>query len=76
VPEVALLFKAKRSGPKDLHDFMGALPLLTAQARAWLAGALRLVHPGHAWLALLDDTLAPWRELSDLSGRLGPWQKI
>jgi hypothetical protein len=54
MPEVVLLFKAKACRPKDLADFMGALPLLTAPSRAWLAQSLRLVHPGHAWLALLD----------------------
>jgi hypothetical protein len=54
VPEVALLFKAKGARPKDLHDFLGALPLLPAPSRDWLAGTLRRVHPGHAWLAMLD----------------------
>jgi hypothetical protein len=53
-PEVVLLFKAKSSRPKDLKDFLGALPLLTPQARDWLAATLLLVHPGHAWLAMLD----------------------
>jgi len=53
-PEVALLFKAKGSRPKDLADFAGVLPLLTQRRRAWLAGALRAVHPGHPWLAALS----------------------
>jgi hypothetical protein len=53
MPEIALLFKAKHCRPKDLHDFLGALPLLPAPSRAWLAGTLRRVHPGHAWLAML-----------------------
>jgi hypothetical protein len=53
-PEVVLLFKAKSSRPKDLQDFLGALPLLTPQARDWLAATLLRVHPGHAWLTMLD----------------------
>ncbi|HEY5362037.1 MAG TPA: hypothetical protein VIJ82_30865 [Streptosporangiaceae bacterium] len=53
-PEVALLFKAKYTRPKDLDDFAGVLPLLTEQRRAWLAGALRAVHPGHPWLAVMS----------------------
>jgi hypothetical protein len=54
MPEVVLLFKAKSCRPKDMADFLGALPLLTAPSRAWLAQTLQLVHPGHAWLAMLD----------------------
>jgi hypothetical protein len=53
-PEVALLFKVKYTRPKDLDDFAGVLPLLTEQRRAWLAGALRAVHPGHPWLAVMS----------------------
>jgi Aminoglycoside-2''-adenylyltransferase len=53
VPQVALLFKAKAVRDKDVADFEGVLPLLTAQQRAWLATALDLVHPGHAWTARL-----------------------
>jgi hypothetical protein len=55
VPEVALLFKAKRARPKDEHDFAGALPLLSPDARAWLAGALTRVHPGHPWIAAVES---------------------
>jgi hypothetical protein len=49
-PELALLFKAKATRPKDQADFDGALPLLAPAERSWLAGALRRIHPGHKWL--------------------------
>ncbi|MGH3656156.1 MAG: hypothetical protein ACRDUA_05810 [Micromonosporaceae bacterium] len=48
-PEVALLFKAKWTRPKDEADLDGVLPLLDATARSWLAGALDAVHRGHPW---------------------------
>ncbi|WP_163508450.1 hypothetical protein [Fodinicola acaciae] len=51
--EVALLFKAKATRPKDDDDFAAALPLLTAKQRETLAGWLDLVHPGHPWRAQL-----------------------
>ena len=35
-----------------------ALPLLGPDRRAWLADALRLVHPGHAWIDLVAATPA------------------
>jgi hypothetical protein len=54
-PEVALLFKAKAVRPKDDLDFLTVLPALDATRRAWLARALELVHPGHAWLGALED---------------------
>jgi hypothetical protein len=50
-PDVALLFKAKAARGKDEADLAGALPLLSPAERAWLAGALARVHPGHPWLA-------------------------
>jgi hypothetical protein len=53
VPEVALLFKAKHLRAKDETDFASVLPLLSAGRRAWLAGALERVHPGHRWLSVL-----------------------
>jgi hypothetical protein len=52
-PEVALLFKAKATRPKDQADFTAVLPGLDGFQRSWLAQALELVHPGHPWLAPL-----------------------
>jgi len=52
-PEVVLLFKARHLRPKDQGDFAMAAPLLTAPQRTWLTSALRQVHPGHPWLAML-----------------------
>lgn len=53
-PEIILLFKAKHVRPKDEADFRAVLPRLEAARRAWLADALELAHPGHAWLAQLQ----------------------
>ncbi|MCO8276542.1 hypothetical protein M1L60_38790 [Actinoplanes sp. TRM 88003] len=50
-PEVVLLFKAKHRRPKDEQDFAAVAPVLTAGEREWLNDALRLVHPGHAWIS-------------------------
>jgi hypothetical protein len=53
-PHLALLFAAKSSAlPKHEFDFVTALPALTVEQRAWLLDALRVVHPGHAWLGRL-----------------------
>jgi hypothetical protein len=53
-PEVALLYKAKHAVvEKNQHDFAAVAPALTADARAWLADAMRIAHPGHEWLAAL-----------------------
>jgi hypothetical protein len=52
-PEVVLLFKAKATRAKDRADFENALPRLTDAQRTWLVLALRIVHPGHEWLARL-----------------------
>ncbi|MEP7023660.1 MAG: hypothetical protein ABJB47_07585, partial [Actinomycetota bacterium] len=52
-PEIVLLFKAKHGRDKDEADFTGVLPLLSPDRRAWLAGALSGVHPGHHWLSQL-----------------------
>jgi len=54
-PEIVLLFKAKHNRPKDDADFAASLPLLTPEQRAWLAGALRAIHPGHIWLPPLAN---------------------
>jgi hypothetical protein len=52
-PHLALLFKAKHSREKDNADLAGALPLLEPEQRAWLAGAIERLHPGHTWLESL-----------------------
>jgi hypothetical protein len=52
-PEVALLFKAKATRPKDERDFDHVLPALNRRRREWLHHALTLVHPGHRWLRAL-----------------------
>jgi len=52
-PEIQLLYKARALRPKDEADFARTLPALDRQRRQWLARALALVHPGHAWLAEL-----------------------
>lgn len=52
-PEIVLLYKAKHSREKDESDFEAALPHLDPSARRRLADWLRLVHPGHGWLARL-----------------------
>jgi Aminoglycoside-2''-adenylyltransferase len=53
-PEIALLYKAKSSRPKDDADFASALPLLGDEERQWLARSIALVHPGHHWLQSLE----------------------
>ena len=53
-PEIVLLFKSKHLRPKDHWDFAAALPLLSAEARQWLATALTLTHPGHAWISVIS----------------------
>lgn len=54
-PEVVLLMKAKHARDKDVVDFTATLPLLSAAQRGWLADALRLVHPGHAWIRQVGE---------------------
>jgi hypothetical protein len=49
-PEIVLLMKAKHQRPKDEVDLATTLPLLDAAERRWLADALALLHPDHAWL--------------------------
>jgi hypothetical protein len=55
-PEVILLYKAKHAHrERDRRDFADVVPLLGADRRAWLADALALVHPGHAWIRELEQ---------------------
>jgi hypothetical protein len=54
-PEIALLYKAKSSRPKDDADFASVLPLLGPEQREWLAQSIALVHPGHNWLQPLES---------------------
>lgn len=52
--EVQLLYKAKRTLPKDMLDFQSCLPLLSPAQKEWLKdGLLRLYPAGHIWLASL-----------------------
>lgn len=60
-PEAVLLFKSRSSQAgseaapraKDAADFARVLPELRAEAREWLAAALRTVHGEHPWLEVL-----------------------
>jgi hypothetical protein len=52
-PEVMLLMKARHVRPKDERDLEVVLPLLDNDRQAWLATALEIAHPGHAWLEVL-----------------------
>lgn len=53
--EVQLLYKAKGNRPKDQLDFQACLPLLPAEAKAWLKQALHYEHPnGHPRLSALE----------------------
>ena len=57
-PEAVLLFKAGAAGRdprgKDEQDYQRVQPGLTAEARAWLHGALTHTSPGHPWLRSLE----------------------
>jgi hypothetical protein len=53
-PQIALLFKAKWTRPKDQADFDGSAPRLDAAQRAWLQAALVRIHPGHSWIGALE----------------------
>ena len=53
-PEVQLFYKARGLRPKDIVDFEAALPMLSASQSRWLRESLRLTHPTHPWLTLLE----------------------
>jgi hypothetical protein len=52
-PAIVLLFKAKWRRDKDEADFAIVAPRLSPGARDWLAAALGVIHPGHAWIERL-----------------------
>jgi hypothetical protein len=54
-PEVQLAYKARAQRPKDDADFALIGPLLDQDRRAWLVAALNAAHPGHRWLAQLEE---------------------
>jgi len=59
VPEVGLLFKAKRADePKNQADFAVTADVLDDDAAGWLRWALERVHPGHAWIEALGQARA------------------
>jgi len=55
-PEISLLYKARHAREKDQADFDAVVPQLEPAARRWLADAIELVHPGHAWVVELRRT--------------------
>ncbi len=48
--EIQLAFKGKHQRPKDEHDFMCALPHLSAVQRTWIATALQACYGDHPWI--------------------------
>ena len=54
-PEIVLLYKAPAPRLFDEADFANTRDSLDAERRSWLRDALGLCHPGHPWLARLDD---------------------
>jgi len=53
-PEIQLLYKARGIRQEDQADFERVAPRLDASALAWLRHGLRIVHPDHPWVSLLD----------------------
>jgi hypothetical protein len=54
-PQIVLLFKAYVTPrDKDEADFARAAPLLSAEARDWLAAGLKIIRPGHPWIERLS----------------------
>lgn len=72
-PEAALFFKAKHwEQEKNRADFAATLPRLTTAQRTWLAEALAIAHPGHAWLA--EVGALPAGDARTVSGSHSPSQ--
>jgi hypothetical protein len=53
-PQIVLLFKAKAMRDKDQADFALVAPLLSPEARTWLAAALRTIKPDCPWIDQLS----------------------
>jgi hypothetical protein len=53
-PEIVLAMKARWSRPKDDGDLDATLPLLDDTRRHWLRDTIKLLHPGHRWLAQIE----------------------
>lgn len=53
-PELVLLYKGLHTRPKDQVDFEATAPLLSADDRTWLAGALAFARgDDHPWINVL-----------------------
>jgi hypothetical protein len=56
-PELVLLFKGLQTRPKDQADFEAIAPLMTTEARTWLAQALVETRGnGHPWIQPLANS--------------------
>jgi hypothetical protein len=53
-PRVQLLYKSRHTRQKDSADFARVVSTLEAEQRLWLAEALRITAPAHAWIAALE----------------------
>ncbi len=53
LPEVQLLFKAKKHRAKDDLDMVRCLHRLDAGQRSWLSDSIRRAEPSHPWLELI-----------------------
>ena len=53
LPEIVLVYKARRRRAKDEPDFEATLPLLNDQRREWMREALKSLNPDHPWLGRL-----------------------
>lgn len=53
LPEIVLVYKARRRRPKDDPDFEATLPILNGQRRSWMRRTLASLVPDHHWLGRL-----------------------
>lgn len=57
-PALVLLFKAKYMREKDRDDFSRSAPKLQPREMLDLIRWLEATHPGHSWIASLDELLS------------------